>query len=145
MMSPGDIGPSTMKDPLSLFGYLVEKGGKVLLTTEELRETLSGLGYSIEEERKDLRLMGGQIESIDAVWWARANEKYSIEDLFRILQSVFRVLKPKKGILVLSFLKQSKENEWVVRTVMTLLRQTGFQLFHSFESDDEYLYFCQRI
>ncbi len=144
-MSSSDLGPAAFKDPFALFSYLVETGGRVLVTSTEPQPTLIRLGYAVEILEKDLRLLGVPIESLDAIWWSRANEKYSIEDTFRILQAQFKGLKPKKGILALSFLKVSADNPWSVRTVMTLLRQTGFQLFHSFESPDEHLFFCQRV
>jgi hypothetical protein len=144
-MSSGDIGPAGLKDPLSLFTYLVETGGKVLVTAEEARAPLLRFGYEVETTAKDLRMLGVPAESLDAIWWMRANGGYSIEDLFRILQSLFKSLRPKKGFLVFSYFKSSKDYPWEMRTVMTLLRQTGFQLFHSFESTEEHLLFCQRV
>jgi hypothetical protein len=144
-MTPADIGPNGLKDPISLFTYLVETGGKVLITSEEAKGTLLRLGYEVEETKKDLRMLGAALESLDAIWWMRANAAYSIEDLFRILQTLFKSLRPKKGFLVFSFVKTSADYPWEMRTVMTLLRQTGFQLFHSFESTEEHLLFCQRI
>jgi hypothetical protein len=144
-MTPGDIGPDGLKDPVSLFTYLVGTGGKVLITSEEAKGTLLRLGYEVEETKKDLRMLGAPLESLDAIWWTRANTAYSIEDLFRILQTLFKSLRPKKGFLVFSYMKTSADYPWEMRTVMTLLRQTGFQLVHSFESTEEHLLFCQRI
>ncbi len=144
-MSPDDLGPAGIKDPLALFSYLVETGGRALVTSEDSFAMLTRMGYATELHTKDLRMLGVSTESLDAIWWTKANDTYSIEDTFRILQSIFKGLKPKKGILALSFLKAGKGNPWSVRTVMTLLRQTGFQLFHSFESTDEHLFFCQRL
>lgn len=144
-VSPSDLGPAGIKDPFALFSYLVETGGRVIVTSDEPMGTLIRLGYQVDINTKDLRLLGVTAESLDAIWWSKANVTYSIEDTFRILQALFKGLKPKKGILALSFLKVSKDNPWSVRTVMTLLRQTGFQLFHSFESADEHLFFCQRL
>lgn len=144
-MTTDDLGPAGIKDPFTLFSYLVETGGRVLVTSEEPRATLIRLGYDVNLHGKDLRMLGVTTETLDAIWWAKANEHYSIEDTFRILQALFKGLKPKKGILALSFLKESKDHPWSVRTVMTLLRQTGFQLFHSFEATDEHLFFCQRV
>lgn len=149
-MPPFDIGPDGFKDPYALFTYLVSAGGKVLLTGEEARGVLTRLGYSVEEIRKDLRLLGLPAETLDAIWWTDANTAYSIEDAFRIFQSLFRGLRPKKGILVFSFSKEETAKEkqlqpWNVRTVMTLLRQTGFELFHTFENPTDHLFFCQRI
>lgn len=134
-----------MKDPFALFTFLVETGGRVLVTSDEPRGTLMRLGYDVDLHGKDLRMLGVAMETLDAIWWSKANTNYSIEDTFRILQALFKGLRPKKGILVLSFMKESKDHPWTVRTVMTLLRQTGFQLFHSFESTDEHLFFCQRL
>lgn len=144
-VSSSDLGPAGIKDPFALFSYLVETGGRVLVTSDETQGNLIRLGYQVEVHVKDLRLLGVPTESLDAIWWSKANSTYSIEDTFRILQAQFKGLKPKKGILALSFLKESKDNPWSVRTVMTLLRQTGFQLFHSFESTNEHLFFCQRL
>ena len=149
-MSPHDLSPAGFKDPNSLFAYLVPTGGKVLLTSDEAKGALLRLGYTIEETRKDLRLLGLEAESLDAIWWSDANANYSIEDAFRILQSLFRALRPKQGILVFSFSKESSAKEkkipaWNVRTVMTLLRQTGLQLFHTFENQTDHLFFCQRL
>ena len=144
-MTPSDLGPQGLQDPYTLFSTLVQVGGKVLITSEEHRAHLSRLGYGIETHGKDLRMMGGAVESLDAIWWTRANESYSIEDAFRIFQSLFRALKPKQGILAVSFLKSSADHPWKNRTVMTLLRQTGFLLFHTLENPEEHLYFCQRL
>lgn len=130
---------------MTLFTYLVETGSHVLTTSETGNGALIRMGYSVDVVKKDLRMLGVPAESLDAFWWSTANADYSIEDTFRVLQTLFKGLKPKKGILVLSFLKVSEKNPWAVRTVMTLFRQTGFQLFHSFENADEHLFFCQRI
>jgi hypothetical protein len=145
-----DLSPAGFKDPNSLFSYLVPAGGKVLLTGDEAKSALIRLGYAIEETKKDLRLLGLEAESLDGIWWSDANTLYSIEDAFRILQSLFRALKPKHGILVFSFSKEEMAKEkslqvWTVRTIMTLLRQTGLQLFHTFENPTDHLFFCQRI
>jgi hypothetical protein len=149
-MTPQDIGPDGFKDPYALFTYLVEAGGKVLLNGEEAKSVLTRLGYTVEETQKDLRLLGIPPESLDAIWWTDANTQYSIEDGFRIFQSLFRGMRPKKGVLVFSFskvetAKERKQQVWEVRTVMTLLRQTGLQLFHTFENPTDHLFFCQRI
>ena len=144
-MCPTDLGPHEMKDPMTLFGYLVPTGGRVLITGDEPRGGLIRLGYGVEETEKDLRLIRLKPEDLDAVWWVDANEKYSIEDAFRILQILFQGLRPKKGVLVFSFNKESAEGKWIARTVMTLLRQTGLQLIHTFENPTAHLYFCQRI
>ena len=145
-----DLGPDGLKDPFSLFSYLVPTGGRVLITGDEPRGALTRLGYALEETKKDLRLSSLEPELLDAIWWETANAKYSIEDAFRILQTLFRGLRPHQGVLVLSFTheKQARtleHNPWNTRTVMTVLRQSGFQLFHTFESSDAHLYFCQRI
>jgi hypothetical protein len=134
-----------MKDPMTLFGYLVPTGGKVLITGDEPRGGLIRLGYELIETQKDLRLTRLEPEALDAVWWVDANEKYSIDDAVRILQTLFQGLRPKRGVLVFSFNKESQEGKWAPRTVMTLLRQTGLQLIHTFENPAAYLYFCQRI
>lgn len=149
-MTSKDIGPEGFKDPYALFTYLVPAGGKVLLNGEEAKGVLTRLGYAVEETKKDLRLLGLDAESLDAIWWDDANATYSIEDAFRILQSLFRGLRPKHGILVFTFSKEDEAKEkkkqiWNVRTVMTLLRQTGLQLFHTFENPTDHLFFCQRI
>lgn len=144
-MTPGDIGPDGLRDPWTLFGYLVPAGGKVLVTGDDSRAILAKLGFDVAAAARDLRMLGAGSESLDAIWWAHADAQYSIEDAFRILQSFFKALRPKKGILVISFSKENRENPWPVRTVMTLLRQSGFQLFHAFESTEQHLYFCQRI
>lgn len=144
-MPPSDLGPQGLQDPYALFSTLVQVGGKVLITSDEHRGTLLRLGYGIENPVRDLRMMGGAAESLDAIWWSRANENYSIEDAFRIFQSLFRALKPKQGIIAVSFLRTSPDHPWNPRTVMTLLRQTGFLLFHTLENPQEHLYFGQRI
>jgi len=153
-MPPQDLSPEGFKDPYSLFTYLVAAGGKVLLSgayaSDEAKGVLTRLGYVIEENQKDLRMLGLPPEGLDAIWWTDANATYSIEDAFRILQSLFRGLQPKSGILVFCFSKESTAKEkqqqvWNVRTVMTLLRQTGLQLFHTFENPTDHLFFCQRI
>jgi len=149
-MTPKDIGPEGFKDPYALFTHLVPAGGKVLLNGEEAKGVLTRLGYTVEETQKDLRLLGIPPESLDAIWWNDANAIYSIEDAFRIFQSLFRGLKPKAGILVFTFSKEAEAKEkqkqiWGVRTVMTLLRQTGLQLFHTFENPTDHLFFCQRL
>ncbi|MBS1964171.1 MAG: hypothetical protein JST04_18305 [Bdellovibrionales bacterium] len=150
-MSPTDLGPEGFKDPFALFSFLVPSGGKVIgvALPEAEREELLRLGYSFERLEKDLRMLTLPAESLDAIWWYDANTAYSIEDAYRILQTLFRGLRPKQGILVFSFSKEStaKEREhpvWNVRTVMTVLRQSGFQLFHSFENPTDQLFFCQR-
>lgn len=145
-----DLGPTGIKDPYALFTYLVPTGGKVFVTADENRGALLRLGFLLEENRKDLRLLGLEAEALDAIWWGEANSKYSIEDAFRILQSFFRGLRPKKGVLVVHFSleKQARTLEhqpWNARTVMTLLRQSGFQLFHTLESPQGHLYFSQRL
>ena len=145
-----DIGPDGFKDPYTLFTYLVPTGGKVLLNGGEAKGVLTRLGYVVSDTAKDFRMLGLEAESLDGIWWADANSTYSIEDAFRILQSLFRGLRPKKGILVFSFSKldEAKEKKlqvWEVRTVMTLLRQTGLELFHTFENPTDHLFFCQRI
>jgi hypothetical protein len=153
-MPPQDLSPTGFKDPYSLFNYLVATGGKVLLSgayaSEESRGILIRLGYVVEETKKDLRLLGLEAETLDAIWWTDANATYSIEDAFRILQSLFRALHPKTGILVFTFSKEDTAKEkqlsvWNLRTVMTLLRQTGLQLFHTFENPTDRLLFCQRL
>jgi hypothetical protein len=144
-MAPGDIGPGGLRDPWTLFHELVPPGGKVLVTGEDSRGTLVRLGFDVEKPGQDLRMLGTPAEAFDAIWWSQANAHYSVEDAFRILQTFFRALRPKKGILVLSFSKESKEHPWEPRTVMTLLRQCGLQHFHGFENAEAHLYFCQRI
>ncbi len=144
-MPPSDLGPQGLQDPYALFSTLVQVGGKVLITSEDHRDALLRLGYGIEKPVRDLRMMGGAPETLDAIWWSRANENYSIEDAFRIFQSLFRALKPKQGILAVSFLRTSADHPWNTRTVMTLLRQSGFLLFHTLENPQEHLYFGQRI
>ncbi|GEM_PF-3227819 len=149
-MPPQDLSPAGFKDPVTLFNYLVPIGGKVLLTNEEVKSPLTRLGYAIEETKKDLRLLGLEAERLDAIWWSEANTHYSIEDAFRIFQALFRGLRPTTGVLVFSFGKEAAAKEkdqpvWNVRTVMTLLRQTGLQLFHTFENPTDHLFFCQRI
>lgn len=145
-----DLSPAGFKDPFTLFVYLVPTGGRVLVTGPEERGALVRLGYVTEETAKDLRMLGLGTEGLDAIWWSEANLRYSIEDAFRIFQSLFRGLRAKRGILVFSFTKESAAKErnqpsWNTRTVMTLLRQTGFQLFHTFENETDFLYFCERI
>lgn len=150
-MSPTDLGPEGFKDPFSLFSFLVPAGGKVMGVSLPIpeRTEIVRLGFSLEMMEKDLRMTTLPSEALDAIWWYDANTAYSIEDAYRILQSLFRGLRPKQGILVFSFSKEAtaKEREhpvWNVRTVMTLLRQSGFQLFHSFENPTDQLFFCQR-
>lgn len=150
-MTPTDLGPTGTQDPFQLFTYLVETGGRILVTSDQGNGPFIRFGYEVEVYQKDLRMLGTAKESLDAIWWSSANQKYSIEDTFRVLQSMFKTLKPKKGVLALSFVKdsflekESLENQWNIRTVMTLLRQTGFQLFHTFENKEEHLYFAQRV
>lgn len=144
-MAPTDLSPEGIKDPLTLFSYLVETGGSVLTTSETGNGSLVRLGYKVDVVKKDLRMLGLPSETLDSFWWSNADASYSIEDAFRILQILFKGLRPKKGILVLSFQKLGKENPWSSRTVMTVLRQAGFQLFHTFENAEEHLFFCQRL
>jgi hypothetical protein len=134
-----------MKDPFSLFIYLVETGGKVLVTSNEGNGPFIRHGYEVDLFLKDLRMLSRPVESLDAVWWSQAEESYSIEDAFRILQIFFRSLKPKKGILALSFSMADKKNGWNERTLLTLFRQSGFQFFQSFANGTERLYFAQRL
>jgi hypothetical protein len=149
-MSPSDLGPEGLENPFTLFAYLVPTGGKVLLSGTEAKSALIRLGYLVDETEKDLRLLSVPPESLDAIWWDDANTKYSVEDAFRVFQTFFRGLRPKKGVLVFSFSLEkqaitNKHHAWNTRTVMTLLRQSGLELVHTFESKTGHLYFCQRL
>ncbi len=144
-MSPQTDELTAKQDPIRLFTSLVRTGDRVLVSSSETHDALVRFGYEIEHYANDLRILGGAAETLDSAWWTGANTLYSIDDAFRIFQSFFRRLKPKRGILVFSFAKANLNHPWESEAVMLLLRQTGFHLSHSLESPDEHLYFCRRI
>lgn len=131
------------------FTLLLESGANVLEigAPMSLLDPLKKLGISPKNESKDLRFGSYPRESWDGIWWEKGNEKYSIDDAHRVLSLFFQSLKPKSGVLALSFLKDSAKPAfpWKALGLQALLRQSGFTHAQTFESHDSFLYLCKRL
>ena len=120
------------KQMLGTFASLLPKGAQVLVAEPsdslQTRQWLSDHGYETLTTEKDLRFFQVQRESLDAVWCHRLPTKksWNIDELHRVLGIFFQALKPKTGILFLSF--QSTQYPQPEKTVYSLLRQSGFLL-----------------
>ena len=111
------------------------------------------LGHSVSQilnQNRELLLITLPLETLDLVWWKNANRQYTLEDAHRVINLLFKGLKPKTGKLVLIFLNQQDPQFqefkiWKPLALQSLLRQSGFIFESSFENASFSLYVCKRI
>ncbi|MBC7693293.1 MAG: class I SAM-dependent methyltransferase [Methylotenera sp.] len=159
---PADLeSAQTFLSHLSAHAHILEVGcgnGETLEGWKRLGFSVEGYEASAELTReaqlkgldvqqRDLRLLSPKKEFYDAVWCHQAIATFTIDECHRILGSLFKALRPKTGLLFISFLNSSDAAKEALNSTpgpsrsqdgryrhplpafFSLLRQSGFTVF----------------
>lgn len=107
--------------------------------------------FEMPVTQRDLRLLSLRRETFDGIWCNRALMHLSIEEAQRVLAGFFQALRPRTGVLFVSFLEGSATepnreelpdapgvtlHRYPVDGFFSLLRQTGFRVVLSGEKEE---------
>lgn len=87
--------------------------------------------------KKDLRFLNADSESYDGVWCHRVFPNLKPEEMQRVLALFFKILKPKTGVVFVSFKDwaPAQETEKNEKAFLSLMRQSGFTSLMQAEID----------
>lgn len=125
------ISPPSGEEKQILF--LLDKKSPEIIDTPSIQ--------SISFSEKDLRLVSLGQENRDGIWWENASARYALEDNQRILALLFQALRPKTGILAISF----EEPPWTMNALDSQMKQSGFRILKVLKSDPRCFLLARRI
>jgi len=105
------------------------------------QDWLQGQGCSVEVQPpgKDLRFLQLKRERFHGAWLSDAVQNFSIEEVQRIVSSVFQSLIPAQGIVGLIVQARPTESAW-----LSMMRQSGYRTLIQERSGETLLLIARR-